>query len=355
MGAVLKSWSLTFQWPLMLWLLLAVPLFVVFYIRMAARRRREAARFANLETVWGAPQGARGALRRHLPALLLLPALVALILAVARPHAALLLPSRMETVILAIDSSGSMRATDVKPDRLTAARNAAKAFVADQPPNVRVGVVAIAATAVLVQSPTRSREDIHAAIDRLRPQRGSALGSGVLIALATLVPEARIDVEQVIGGGKPRPWYYDRWREGGEPKPVPPGSHGTGAIVLISDGQSNVGPDLEKVAQMAADRGVRVYTVGVGTAEGATVSAEGWSMRVRLDETALRKVADITRGEYFQAASAAELSRIYGTLSAKLAFEKRRATEVTAIFAAVGAALAMLAAGLSMLWFNRIL
>lgn len=354
----MSAWSLTFHWPAMLWLLAVVPLFAAFYMRLAARRRRAAAQYASLEAVWGGEAGARGRLRRHLPALLLLAALCAMILAVARPHAALLLPSRMETVILAIDASGSMRATDVKPDRMTAARNAAKALVADQPANVRVGVVAIAATATLVQSPTRSREDVVKAIDRLQPQRGSALGSGLVIALATLVPEARIDVEQVIGGGKPRARFYDPWR--GMPgtedlKPVPPGSHGSGAIVLISDGQNNVGPDPEKIGQMAAERGVRIYTVGVGTTEGIALSAEGWSMRVRLDETALRKVADMTRGEYFRAGSAAELGKIYRTLSAKLAIEKQRATEVTAIFAAAGAALAMLAAGLSMLWFNRIL
>lgn len=351
---MLQAYSVTFHWPAMLWLLAIVPVLAVSYLRLVARRRQAASHYTGLETV-RAVNKAGGAFRRHLPALLLLTALCAMIAAVARPHAALMLPSRMETVILAIDASGSMRATDVKPNRIAAAQSAAKAFVADQPANVRIGVVSIAATAALVQSPTRSREDVIKAIDRLQPQRGSALGSGLLIGLATLVPEARIDVEQLIGGGKPRPWYFDRWRGTEELKPVPPGSHGSGAIVLISDGQSNIGPDLLKIGQMAADRGVRVYTVGMGTAEGVTVTAEGWSMRVRLDETLLRKVADMTRGEYFHAGSAAGLSGIYRTLSAKLAVEKQRATEVTAIFAAVGAALAMLAAALSMLWFNRLL
>ena len=346
--------SLTFQWPAMLWLLAAVPVLMAIYIRLLARRKRAALRFASLDTAWDKSR-ASGALRRHLPALLLLPGLCAMIAAVARPHAAIMLPSRVETVILAIDASGSMRATDIKPNRISAAQTAAKAFVSGQPGHVRVGVVAIAATAALVQSPTRSREDLVRAIDRLQPQRGSALGSGLVIALATLLPEARMDVEQLINGGASR--RADPWRaaDGEAFKPAPPGSNTAVAIVLLSDGQSNIGPDPVKMSEVAAERGVRIFTVGMGTPEGVVVSADGWSMRVRLDETALKKIAETTRGEYFGASNAADLNRIYRSLGARLTVEKQRSTEITAVFAAIGAALAMLSALLSLLWFNRIL
>jgi Ca-activated chloride channel homolog len=262
----------------------------------------------------------------------------------------------METVILAMDVSGSMRAADLKPSRIAAAQKAAKAFVAQQPQHVRIGIVSIAATAALAQSPTRNRADIVQAIERFQLQPGTALASGLAISLATLVPNSGIDVEQIIHGSSSRRRGYDPWRAEREPfKPVPPGSYGSAAIVLLSDGQSNVGPDPLQVANMAAERGVRIYTVGMGTSEGVTLSMDGWSMRVRLDEGALKKIAIVTRGEYFRADNAAELSKIYRELSARLAIEKHRATEVTAVFAGIGAGLAMLAAVLSLLWFNRIL
>ena len=296
-------------------------------------------------------------LRRHIPGVLMLAGLTAMLLAVARPQAVIPLPSRVETIILAMDTSGSMRASDLKPDRITAAQNAAKAFVAEQPDTVRVGVVAVAGSAAVIQSPTKNRDDIVQAIDRIQLQRGTALGSGILISLVTLLPEANIDAELIINGRSSRPLrFVDPDQPPPEPfKPVPPGSNRSTAIVLLSDGQSNTGPDVQKMAAMAAERGVRVFTVGMGTPEGVTLSAEGWSMRVRLDEEALNKIATTTSAEYFRAGDAAELKKIYRTLGAKLKIEKQETTEVTAVFAALGAALAMLAALLSMLWFNRIL
>lgn len=346
--------SIAFHWPEMLWLLVLVPLLALYYLRLAVRKRRTAQLYASLETVGGST-GHDSALRRYLPGALLILGLCAMLLAVARPHAVVALPSRMETVILAMDVSGSMRASDLKPSRMVAAQNAARAFIAAQPVHVRIGVVSIAGTAALAQSPTRSREDILQAIDRFQPQPGTALASGLAISLATLLPSSGIDVEEIIHGSSSKRRDHSPWRAPEPSKPVAPGSYGSAAVVLLSDGQSNVGPDPLKVAKIAADRGVRIYTVGMGTSEGVTLSVEGWSMRVRLDEDILKKIATITRGEYFRADAAAELSRIYRELSARLAIEKHRTTEVTAIFAGIGAGLAMLAALLSLLWFNRIL
>ncbi|MCW5605828.1 MAG: VWA domain-containing protein [Burkholderiales bacterium] len=346
---------MSFQWPVMLWLLLIVPVFAVLYARLQARWKRAAVRYASLEMVQAGGAGKVGSLQRHVPPVLMLAGLCALVAAMARPHADVMLPSRMETIMLAIDASGSMRAADVKPSRIAAARDAAKAFIAEQPGHVRVGVISIAGTAALVQSPTRNREDILKAIDRLQLQGGTALGSGLVIALATLLPEAGIEVGRILSDS--RSPTADLWWVPGAPafKPVPPGSYGSGAIVLLSDGQSNVGPDPIEMAKMAAERGVRIFTVGLGTFEGAVLSVDGWSMRVRLDEEVLKKIATTTYGEYFRAANASELSRIYKTLSVRLAIEKQRLVEVTAVFAGIGALLAMLSALLSMLWFNRIL
>ena len=341
--------NFTFLWPSLLWLLLAVPLLMLAYFRVLQRQRVLAARRARLETVG---VGTTGRMQRILPPLLWLAGLSALLLAVARPQAALVLPARIETVILALDMSGSMRANDLQPTRIVAAQNAAKAFVAAQPRHVKVGVVGIAASAALVQSPTDNREDIVAAIERLEPQRGTALGSGLVIALDAAVPTARINVEEFIN---PRPGKKDEPRKNLEERTAAVGSNTTAAIVLLSDGQSNVGPDPAKAAELAAELGVRIYTVGMGTPEGTTLSADGWSMRVRLDEEKLKQVARTTEGEYFRADSAMDLKKIYSRLSAKLAFEKQQPTEITALFAGLGALLAGLGALLSMLWFNRVL
>lgn len=346
----MESTALSFLWPRMLWLLFVLPLGLFAYWALARRRRRTAGHYMNLQTV-GVDAGDRW--RRRLPPLLWLLALTALILAVARPQATLTLPSRVETVMLALDMSGSMKATDIAPTRMVAAREAAAAFVAEQPDQVRIGVVAIAAAAAVVQSPTTKREDILSAIERLEPQRGTALGSGMVIALDTALPAAHIDVDGFINPRKDRSAPLKSQEP--EDASMAPGENTAVAIVLLSDGQSNVGPDPQKAAELAAKYGVRVYTVGMGTTDGVVVKVDGWSMRTRLDEDALQKIASTTRGEYFRAANAAELKKVYRTLGSKIAFEKQRPTEVTAIFAGVGALLAMIGALLSMLWFNRVL
>lgn len=366
--------ALTFLWPAMLWLLIAVPLLIAYYLRLMARRKQTDLRYAGLVRAGdGALINAtearhtpgrlsrfgrwRAALNQHAPAILLLMGLATLIVAVARPQAVIVLPSRVDAIILAMDASGSMRATDVKPNRLAAAQAAAKAFIAEQPSQVRIGVVSIAATASLVQSPTDKREDIIRAIERVQLQPGSALGSGLVIALTTLLPASGIDAQKIISGKDAASWTRDwaRQAEAQNFKPVPPGSNSGAAIVLVSDGESNTGPDLLEAGKLAAERGVRVFTVGIGTTEGAVLSVEGWSMRVRMDEDTLKKLATMTRGEYFRAGSAADLKNIYKHLSSRLALGKGRETEITAVFVALGAALAAIAALISMLRSNRIL
>lgn len=349
-----------FLWPEALWLLAAIPVLIALYLVLLRRRKKVALRYASLSVVKEA-LGAGARLRRHVPPLLFLLAFALLIVAVARPTAVVKLPSKQETVILAIDVSGSMRAKDVEPNRLVAAQNAAKAFIADLPMTTRVGVVAFAGTANVVQSPTTSREDVIAAIDRFQLQRGTATGSGLLVALDALFPDAGIDVSAAIYGpereslrGRPLDWREKADKDKPEFKPVPPGSYTSAAIILLSDGQRTTGPDPLKAARIAADRGVRVYTVGVGTVKGDVIGFEGWSFRAQLDEETLKAIAHMTLGEYFYAGDAEQLKKIYKTLTSRLVLEQKE-TEVGALFAAAAAALMLLAAGLSLAWFNRVL
>jgi Ca-activated chloride channel family protein len=265
------------------------------------------------------------------------------------------LPTQQQTLILAMDVSGSMRAADVQPNRLVASQNAAKQFVAELPRDVRVGVVAFAGTAQLVQPPTLSRQDIVDAIDRFQLQRATAIGSAIVISLATIFPEAGIDLSQVTGERKmPKALQLDSQQKAEEEfKPVPPGSYSSAAVILLTDGQRTTGPDPIDVAKMAAERGVKVFTVGFGTKDGEVIGFEGWSMRVRLDEDTLKSIADITKAEYFYAGTAQDLKKAYEALSSRLVMEKKE-TEITSLFAAAAALLTLLAAGLSVWWFGRV-
>jgi Ca-activated chloride channel family protein len=346
----------SFLWPELLWLLAAVPVLVAGYFALLRRKKKQMLRYAGLGMVRDAlsvPQ----LFRRHVPPLLFLLALIALLVAVARPAATITLPASYETIIMAMDVSGSMRATDVEPSRIVAAQNAARAFVADQPSSARIGVVSFAATASVVQPPTRNREDILAAIDRFQLQRGTAVGSGILVSLKMIFPDVEFDLRTANPRDDGRSIPLDRAGErkkSPQAKPEPPGSYASAAIILLTDGQTTTGPNPIEAARMAADRGVRVYTVGIGTANGEILGSEGWSMRVRLDEDSLRQIAEITHGEYFYASSSADLKKVYDNLNTRLSFESRQ-TEVTALLAAGAAALSLLAAFLSLLWFNRIL
>jgi Ca-activated chloride channel family protein len=205
--------------------------------------------------------------------------------------------------------------------------------------------------------PTHNREDIFAAIDRFQLQRATAIGSGIIVSLATIFPDAGIDVSSLIYGRNGlRGVPLDQAGKSEKPpfKPVPPGSYTSAAIILLTDGQRTTGPDSLEAARMAADRGVRVFTVGFGTKRGENIGFEGWSMRVRLDEDTLKAIAKTTHGEYFYAGSATDLKRVYDSLNARLVMEKKD-MEITALFSAAAAVAALVSVFLSLLWFNRIL
>jgi len=343
---------MTLLWPDWLWTLLLLPLLVLIYLRLLARRKKNSVRLASVAIVRQA-LGSGPGWRRHVPPLLLLVAIALLLLASARPVVKLKLPARDQTIILAMDVSGSMRATDVKPNRMVAAQEAAKAFVAGLPRTVRVGVVSFAGTAAVVQAPTVSREDVVAAIDRFQMQRATAIGSGLILSLATLFPDEGIDLSQITGA-RAMPASPEEKKEKKPFVPVEPGSYSSAAVILLTDGQRTTGPDPLEAAKMAAERGVKVFTVGIGTKAGETIGFEGWSMRVKLDEETLKAISNVTRANYFYAGTAEDLKGVYQGLSSRLVVETKE-TEISALLAAAGAALVVLAAGLSVWWFGRVL
>ena len=342
---------MSFQWPNMLWALLAVPLLIGLYLWLLGRRKRSTVRLASISVAREA-LGRGPGWRRHVPPALMLGAVAVLLFAAARPLAVVKLPLTERTIMLAMDVSGSMRATDVKPNRIIASQEAAKTFVNALPRDVKVGIVSFAGTAAVVQAPTTSREDIIAAIDRFQLQRGTATGSGIVLSLATLFPDDEIEIAQITGQRlMPKPLGDTKPKK--EFKPVEPGSYGSAAIIMLTDGQRTTGPDPLDAAKMAAQRGVRVYTVGVGTTSGETIGFEGWSMRVRLDEETLKQVALLTRAEYYYAGTAQDLIKVYESLSSKLVVE-RKETEITALFGLLAAALVVAAAALGLWWFGRV-
>jgi Ca-activated chloride channel homolog len=347
----------TFVWPQFLWLLLILPLLVAVYLWLLKRRKKVSVQYSNLALVKQA-LGKQPAWRRHLPPALMLVALGAMLFAAARPMTIIQLPSNKQTIMLAMDVSGSMRAKDVEPSRLVAAQNAAKAFLTELPRHVRVGIVAFAGSAQLAQLPTLSREDLVTAIDSFQLQRGTATGNGIALSLATLFPDDGIDISQMQWGAnasmspRARP-LGEAKKEETKKEPVAPGSYTSAAIIMLTDGQRTTGIDPLEAAKMAADRGVRVYTVGVGTVNGETIGFDGWSMRVRLDEETLKQIANRTAAEYFYAGTAADLKKVYEALSSRLGVEKRE-TEVSGIVSLIAAVFALLAAGLSVAWFGRV-
>ncbi|MDX2223978.1 MAG: VWA domain-containing protein [Rhodospirillaceae bacterium] len=346
---------MTFQSPELLWLCALLPLLPWMYVLAIRRKKAAALKFTNMALIKEASEGRRS-WRRHVPPVLLFLALAVLFVAIARPSAFLALPSERTTVILALDVSGSMRARDVAPSRMVAAIAAARQFVKDQPRNTRIGLVAFSTSAMIMQSPTLVHQEVIDAIEGLRPQRFTAVGSGIVASLQAIYPDLDIDMARLLDV-EPEP--LGEPLDGAKPRveppkfqPVAPGSNTSAVVILLSDGRTNVGVDPMEAARMAAERGVRVFTIGFGSADGA-VDFGGGMMRTQLDEEALKMIAEMTGAKYFLATSEEALKEVYGTVSAQFVSEAVP-TEVTGIAAAAALLPLLLAGLLSLLWSNRI-
>ncbi len=333
-----------------LWLVLIVPALIAAYVWAQRRRQKYALRYANLSLVREA-LGKGPGIRRHIPPALFLAAVFFMTAATARPVTIVTAPAEEGTVILAIDVSGSMLAEDLKPNRMEAAKDAARAFVQRQGTDVKVGVVSFSGDASIVQSPTNDKDLVIAAINRLRPQRATAIGRGILVSLDAIfendeeIPpslQAMQRLEQ--SGGQQRP----------QATPPPGGTlNAPATIILLSDGQNNQFPAPLQIVDEAINRGIRVYTVGVGTADGTVVRLQGRQVRTRLDETTLKKIAEVTDAEYFNASNEKDLRAVYEKLSTQLVLRQQK-TEVTAYLTALAAVLSIVAGALSLLWFQRL-
>jgi Ca-activated chloride channel homolog len=342
-----------FLWPQYLWLLLALPLLPAGYWWLLRRRGKPAVRYSSVAVARQA-MSARS-WRRHIPPALLLLAFAVLLLAAARPMARIPLPWARSSIMLAMDVSLSMRVTDVKPTRLAAAQEAAKTFLRDLPKDIEVGLVTFAGSSQVAQAATLDRESLVAAIDGFQMQMGTAVGNAIVVSLAELFPDHGIDVGEMTFGAKPRGRSLDDKVKPAVKQitPVAPGSYDSAAIILLSDGRRTTGVDTLVAAKMAADRGVRIYVVGLGTVDGTASGMDGMPMYLRLDEPTLREVARMTGGEYHYAGTAEKLRSVYENLGSRLQVQTRE-TEVSALLAMLGAMIALAAAGLSVLWFGRI-
>lgn len=279
----------------------------------------------------------RSGVRRHVPPALFLAALTLLLFAVARPEATVRIPRAEGTVILTFDVSNSMTAKDVAPTRLAAAQNAATGFVDAQPSTVDIGVVAFDQGATTTHTPTKNHEDAVAAIKRLRASGGTSIGQAILAALTAIVGQ---DVKLPDPNSDAPPPKLGYW--------------GSATIVLLSDGEDTGGPDALAAAQLAADAGVHIETVGVGTVAGTTIEVDGFQVATALDEDLLTQIAQSTNGSYHRAADAQSLDTIYRSLDLRIT-AKPELLELTG--AVVGAAVLLLTIGglLMISWYGRIL
>lgn len=341
---------MSFLWPDFLWLMLAIPVLPAVYLWLLRRRRRSALRYSNLGVVRAAAAGSNW--RRYVPPALLLLALSGLLLAAARPVASVPLPWARSTIVLAMDVSRSMRVTDVKPSRMVAAQDAAKAFLRELPKGIEVALVTFAGTSAVAQRATLDRAAVVAAIDAVQMQVATAIGNGIVQSLAELFPDHGLDVGELTFGRKRGGRSLDDKDKPGpkQIEPVPPGSYRSAAIILLSDGRRTTGVDTLEAAKMAADRGVRIYVVALGTVNG---DSEYTPIYLQLDEPTLREVARMTGGEYHHAGTAEQLRRVYEDLGSRMEVLTRE-TEITALFAWCAALLMLSAGALSVVWFGRI-
>jgi Ca-activated chloride channel homolog len=343
---------MNFLWPQNLWLMLALPLLPALYLWLLRRLGKPALRVSSVSI---ARQALSPQWRRHIPPALFWLALSVLLLGLARPTARVTLPWSTSTIMLAIDVSLSMRVQDVKPTRMVAAQEAARTFLHELPQNIQLGIVTFAGSAQVAQRATIDRPSLIGAIDAIQMQMGTAVGSAIVVCLAELFPDHGIDLGEMTFGSRHK---TRSWDEREKPRPTPitpvaPGSYDSAAIILLSDGRRTTGVDTLEAAKMAADRGIRIYVVGLGTIDGHVAAGEGMAIYLKLDEPTLREVARMTGGEYYHAGTAEDLRSVYQKLGSRLQIRTRE-TELTGLLAMVAAILFVAGASLSMLWFGRV-
>jgi Ca-activated chloride channel homolog len=342
------TFALTFAWPIMLLSLLLAPALIFLYVRLLRGRARRAAELAEKGF---RPNGAVTSLKRkrHIPFAFFIAGITALLFASARPQTTVNVPSRQGTVILAFDVSNSMRADDLKPTRMTAAKAAAKKFVTKQPKNIKIGIVAFSDGAIAAQQPSLDRKSVTESIDRLQPAGSTAIGQGIFTAL-NMISGTPIALDPNAADANTG---ADKTGESGAFANAKIGYFSSAAIVLLSDGEDRSELKAAEVAKLASVGGVKIYPIGIGTAEGSVVTLDGFQISTQLDEEGLKEIATITNGRYYNAADATELAKVYSSIDLEWKREPRK-TEITGPLAALSSALLVLGAALSLKWFGRV-
>jgi Ca-activated chloride channel family protein len=328
---------MSFIWPTMLLTLLSIPLVIGLYLRLLARRKQLMASLGSM----GGPQNSSGGeigKRRHSPPALYLLGLTLLMFGSARPEVMVSLPRIEGTVILAFDVSNSMTAEDLSPNRLEAAKEAARTFIENQPQTIMIGMVAFSNGGLVVQQPTNDQAALLSTIERLSPQGGTSLGHGIFTSLNAIAGEAIEIDETALEGGMP-PVQID---------------NASGAVVmLLTDGEDTGPLDPLEIAQLAAEAGVRIYPVGIGSPEGTTIQIDGFNILTQLNESTLQEIANLTNGAYFHAEDEEELREIYKNVDLLLTIKGEK-SEVTSVVAGISLLVMLIGGALSLNWFGRV-
>jgi Ca-activated chloride channel family protein len=329
---------MSFLWPAMLVLLVGIPLLIAGYVSLVRRRNRRVAELASQGFVPSA-SARRHRRLRHVPFAFFLAAVALLLLSVARPEMTLSIPHREGTVVLAFDVSNSMRAQDLEPTRMEAAKAAARAFVEKQPDSIQIGVVAFSDGGLVTQPPTTEQADVLAAIDRLSPSGATSLGQGIFTSLNAIAGD---------------PITVDPAQLQADIESIDIGYYGSAAVILLSDGENTADPDPLAVAELASVAGVHIYPIGIGSPEGTVVDIDGFSVATALDEQLLDQIASVTDGTYYHAADAESLADVYQGIDLELTAEPEK-MEVTAFLTGISIVLLLIGGVLSLVWFGRLI
>lgn len=342
-----------FGWPVMLWALAAPPLLLWGYVRLVRRGKARETALADahlLGVLWARPP----AVRRHIPVAFYLGAVTFLTLAMARPIAAIPLPVNRATLIIAIDVSKSMIGEDVQPNRLKATQTAALALLRAMPASAKIGLVVFSDYAQVLVPPTTEREILRESIAGLKVQQSTGVGSAIVESLRVLPGRKELLGERLNIQRNPQqpalPFGPPPAAPSPDQKPVdlPPA-----AIVIFSDGVSNLGVNPTLAISLAVDGKVKVYGVGVGTPNGSVMTVDNQLVLVPFDATLLQQIAQATGGQYFEISKSEELRKVYRQLGRSIGWERRR-TEVTSFLAGAAGILMVVGALFSMMWFRRV-
>ncbi|MGW8224924.1 MAG: vWA domain-containing protein [Anaerolineales bacterium] len=328
---------MSFIWPYMLLSLLFVPLLIGLYLRLLQKRKKAASAlgpFGEIQDNSGHILG----MRRHAPPTLFLVGLALLFFGLSRPEMFVKLPRIEGTVILAFDVSASMTADDLDPTRLEAAKAAARTFVENQPDTIMIGVVAFGNGGLIVQQPTNDQAALLSTFDRLTPQGGTSLGQGIFTSLNAIAGEPLAIDEASLEDGTAS---------------LDIENSSSAVIILLTDGENTNNPDPLEIAQLAAESGVRIYPVGIGSREGSVIEVDGFNILTQLNEPMLEEIANLTNGRYYFAEDEEKLQEIYKNIDLQLTVKGEK-SEVTSIVAGVSLVFFFIGGALSMIWFGRL-